>query len=283
METFSNLKVKLYPHQVTGANLMRNLEQVRKFELTPELLQACNELDPLNYNSFGPDSVIETNVGVYGDITGYGKTLIIVAFLDREYNEMRVNYDSAKDIATDETDVGAGANIAANPPNVVNINDPGSRMMKNANIVNALNAVNDMNLDQLSRNEIIMAIAVNGVNNDEPWSMMNNDNAPNAAGAPAAAAAAGAGADIDASADANVVVEAERHYLQAVTITKELEVKHNYSSIVHIGKTQYSYRQLKQTLIVVNKQIFNQWRTELDRSSLPASAPASSHSTTAPP
>lgn len=74
-----NYKVNLYPHQLCGISMMENREYTKKIVVDDD--------DALNNNR---TMNIESNVGIYADITGYGKTATVIGMLVRdkmEWNE----------------------------------------------------------------------------------------------------------------------------------------------------------------------------------------------------
>ena len=63
-----NLDISLFPHQLSAIKMLESRESVQE----------------IMYDS---NSIIETNVGVYADITGYGKTLSIIGLILRDKME----------------------------------------------------------------------------------------------------------------------------------------------------------------------------------------------------
>lgn len=71
-----NYKTKLFPHQLTAIHMMEEREH--------------NKL--VNFNqSFSVDINIHTNMGVYSDITGYGKTSAVIGLIIRDKMEWDIN------------------------------------------------------------------------------------------------------------------------------------------------------------------------------------------------
>ena len=68
-----NMSVKLYPHQLTAIYMMEDREKNRDREI-PRADDHRNE-------------IIHSDVGIYSDITGYGKTLAVIGLLCRDIME----------------------------------------------------------------------------------------------------------------------------------------------------------------------------------------------------
>jgi len=101
MHKIDGLKIQLYPHQIKGVEMIENHEYERKLSLTGELINSLNHDGiPCQFNA---GDTIETKVGIYGDITGYGKTLTMCAYLMRYYNKLRKNQDYLKGYSKTET------------------------------------------------------------------------------------------------------------------------------------------------------------------------------------
>ena len=69
-------KTKLFPHQLTAIHMMEQREQNNIVSLTQH---------------FGVDVTIKTNMGVFSDITGYGKTCAIIGLIIRDKMEWNIN------------------------------------------------------------------------------------------------------------------------------------------------------------------------------------------------
>jgi len=77
-------KVNLYPHQLSGIALMEVQEATKKKIIDHD------ELVTTVHNQIHRSMHIESNVGIYGDITGYGKTATVIGTIIRdkmEWNE----------------------------------------------------------------------------------------------------------------------------------------------------------------------------------------------------
>ena len=65
-------KVKLYDHQLTAIYMMEERERLKSIKVTQ-------------------NSILETSIGVFADITGYGKTASIIGMLIRDKMEWDLN------------------------------------------------------------------------------------------------------------------------------------------------------------------------------------------------
>ena len=68
-----DMKKTLYPHQLRAIYMMEQREREQLIELST--------------NTF--ENEINTNIGIYSDITGYGKTLSIIGLIKRD----KMNWD----------------------------------------------------------------------------------------------------------------------------------------------------------------------------------------------
>ena len=68
-----NLKIQLFPHQLSAIYMMECREKEKKIT--------------------GDNSYIETNVGIYSDITGYGKTSSIIGLIIRDKMKWPIDED----------------------------------------------------------------------------------------------------------------------------------------------------------------------------------------------
>jgi SNF2 family DNA or RNA helicase len=64
----SGVDIDLYPHQITSVNNLENIELKKRFELRDEFF-------------------IDTTMGIFGDLPGYGKSISIVSLLARDKME----------------------------------------------------------------------------------------------------------------------------------------------------------------------------------------------------
>ena len=72
-----NIQKNLYPHQLSAIYMMEERERAQLIELST--------------NTF--DNKITTNIGIYSDITGYGKTLSVIGMIKRD----RMNWDMSRE------------------------------------------------------------------------------------------------------------------------------------------------------------------------------------------
>ena len=70
-------KTNLYPHQLSGISLMEQQEHTKKFIVD----------GTLHDNQTDRNMHIDSNVGIYGDITGYGKTSTVIGVIVRDKME----------------------------------------------------------------------------------------------------------------------------------------------------------------------------------------------------
>lgn len=88
MNTVSGVTVSLYPHQIKASEMLADMECSRTITIDQEKLTKVGH--------FTLGSIIDTKVGIYGDITGYGKTLAFLAFLCKYYANRRQEPDYLK-------------------------------------------------------------------------------------------------------------------------------------------------------------------------------------------
>jgi hypothetical protein len=104
MKKVEGLQVALFPHQIKGVELISDHEFKRKISIDEEMANHLNE-DIYYYgqSKFSEGDTIETKIGIYGDITGFGKTLTMLAYLTKHYNSHRGDPDYLK--CTERTEV----------------------------------------------------------------------------------------------------------------------------------------------------------------------------------
>ena len=74
-----SFKTNLYPHQLNGISLMEDHEHNKHIEL--------DENQANQYGYSGTHMNIDTNIGIFADITGYGKTATVIGLLVRDRME----------------------------------------------------------------------------------------------------------------------------------------------------------------------------------------------------
>ena len=98
MKQVDGLKIKLYPHQAKGVEMISDFEFKRKVIIDKSKAEKLNKLIINHRQQYQEGNIIETEVGIYGDITGYGKTLTMLAYLTGQYGEQRNNIDYLKPV-----------------------------------------------------------------------------------------------------------------------------------------------------------------------------------------
>lgn len=105
-EQFEGLSIKLYPHQIKGVELISDYEYNRRIVIDDvkynELQQYSNIIIGSNLMLSSGD-IIDTKIGIYGDITGYGKTITMLAYLTKYYHQKRSDSQYLKLYQTSET------------------------------------------------------------------------------------------------------------------------------------------------------------------------------------
>lgn len=94
MDYTAGINIKLYPHQLNAIKLLEKFEYNRTIEVN-------------NNNYPNIKQFLNTNVGIYADITGYGKTLSMLGYLCKWYLALRndVNYLNPSSTIYTSTDV----------------------------------------------------------------------------------------------------------------------------------------------------------------------------------
>lgn len=95
MQEIEGINVKLYPHQIKGIEMIDNYEYNRKITINENMLAKIKNPDfPeifRNIDHFHVSDSIDTKIGIYGDITGYGKTLTMLSYITKYYHNRRHN------------------------------------------------------------------------------------------------------------------------------------------------------------------------------------------------